>query len=215
MGVGKFARDQLGRWVSYLACVDRPVPALILAAPEQSLPIRPHLFSHTGSRGIGSPKATDKRGVYRPATNEMNNQCNQCKRHFKNQRGVSVHQRYCRKSTMHAESTEHCSKSSQLSSDRVEHHITSTDAGKLFRHKHLQPDERTADINNIKPKLKLPPANDEATWKEIDEDISNAFDSFKILSDAGKTLERRENFIYRYLEERFGTMPPRQTRKES
>lgn len=63
MGVRKSARDQLGRWVSYLACVDRPVPALILAAPEQSLSIRPHLSFHPGSSGIGWSKATDKGGV--------------------------------------------------------------------------------------------------------------------------------------------------------
>ena len=130
---------------------------------------------------------------------------------------MSVHQRHCRKNHTHADAeksiTEPSNKSSRPSSNQVQHHVTTAAAGKLFRHKHLPADERTADIPKIKPKLKLPPANEEATWKDVDREISSAFETFKNLNDAGKQLERREDFIYRYLEERFGTVPEQQNRK--
>ena len=131
---------------------------------------------------------------------------------------MSVHQRHCRKSNSHADAnianTNPSNKSSRPSNARVQHHVTTAAAGRLFRHKHLKTEERTADIPNIRPKLKLPPANEEATWKDVDREISSAFETFKNLNDAGKQLERRENFIYRYLEERFGTVPQRQGNKK-
>ena len=84
-------------------------------------------------------------------------------------------------------SVEPHNKSSQLSSDQVQHHSNTAKADKLFRHKHLQADERTADINDIKRKLKLPPANDEAIWKDTDEEISSAFDTFLSATSADGT----------------------------
>ena len=130
---------------------------------------------------------------------------------------MSVHQRHCRKSNSQAEIdttiVDPCNKSSQPSNGQAKHHSTDTEAGKLFRHKHLQTDERTADIKDVKLKLKLPPANDEVTWKDIDDEISSAFDTFKDISDAGEQLERREAFIYKYLEERFGTVTPQSSKK--
>lgn len=148
---------------------------------------------------------------------ESEAECQFCKRRFKNKRGATTHLRHCRRKTSQAESESPLQphrKPCQPQTGQEENHSAKSVAGDHLRHKCLHPDERKADIEEIRPKLKLPPASDDATWKDIDSDLSTALDTFPDLPDAGEQLERRETFIYNYLKDRSGTLAEPKPRAE-
>ena len=85
-----------------------------------------------------------------------------------------------------------------------------------FENPRLQYDnEWTAGIDTIKLKLKLPPANDDATWKTLTRKLAMRSTLSKTLNDPGTQLERRETFIYIYLEEPCGVVTPPHPKKAS
>ncbi len=59
-----------------------------------------------------------------------------------------------------------------------------------------------------KPRLNLPKAGDRRAWNELGSELSEALESLPIYKDPIVELERRENFIYNFLDEKYGVKQP-------